>query len=214
MLSDRITALFTLLQCSNTEIARYAGCTPSAISRLKSGARCPAPASRPVQRLTDGVLRYAEAEELLDVLARLCGADVRQPESPAAALTAWLFGERPYTLPEAVPPKRIRERDAQRRRFGSRLDRVMRLLELSNVRLAGQINVDASLISRCRSGLCSPTEGIRDRLSERLVALAAQADRAGALAALCGTKALTAAALTAWLSGTGDDLPPRPSSGT
>ena len=32
MLSERITAIFTLLHCNNTEIARYAGCSSGNIS--------------------------------------------------------------------------------------------------------------------------------------------------------------------------------------
>ena len=36
MLSERISAIFTLLHCNNTEIARYAGCSSGNISKLKT----------------------------------------------------------------------------------------------------------------------------------------------------------------------------------
>lgn len=60
MLSDRIETLFTLLQCNNTDIARYAGCSSGNISKLKSGNRVPKPASRTIAALAEGVYRYAD----------------------------------------------------------------------------------------------------------------------------------------------------------
>jgi hypothetical protein len=69
MLSDRITALFSLLQCSNTEIARFAGCSSGNISKLKTGNRIPKPTSRSIAALAEGVCGYADYENLLPVLA-------------------------------------------------------------------------------------------------------------------------------------------------
>ena len=197
MLSERIGALFALLGCGNTDIARFAGCTPSNISRLKSGARVPKPGSRTVRRLAEGVCRRAEAEELTDALRTLCG------DASPEAVTAWLYGDGPIVLPEAAVPRSRRLQEARRRRFGERLDRAMRLLTLSNVRLAAQLNVDVSLVSRYRSGIWYPTrnERLRERLSELLVTRAAQKGLLPELAALCGagTDTLTPQRVTAWL---------------
>lgn len=43
MLSERITRLFSVLQCNNTKIARFAGCSSGNISKLKTatGRRSP-----------------------------------------------------------------------------------------------------------------------------------------------------------------------------
>ena len=197
MLSERIGALFELLGCGNTDIARAAGCTPSNISRLKSGARVPKAGSRTIRRLAEAVCLRAEAEELTDSLRSLCGAV--SPE----AVAAWLYGEGPVQLPEAAVPRSKRLQEARRRRFGERLDRAMRLLALSNVRLAAQLNVDVSLVSRYRSGIWYPTrnERLRARLSELLLARAAQKGLLPELAALCGAGAdtLTPQLVTEWL---------------
>ena len=58
MLSERITKLFRLLQCTNTDIAKYAGCSPSNISRMKSGGRAPSPDGRAVLHLAEGIFRW------------------------------------------------------------------------------------------------------------------------------------------------------------
>ena len=68
MLSDRITALFTLLGCKNTDIARYAGCSSGNISKLKTGNRAPKPESRSIAALADGVYGYADYENMLPAL--------------------------------------------------------------------------------------------------------------------------------------------------
>ena len=73
MLSERITELFGLLQCTNTDIARFAGCSPSNISRLKSGLRVPDRGSLSILRLARGVYLYADYENLLGLLSELCG---------------------------------------------------------------------------------------------------------------------------------------------
>ena len=51
MLSERITAIFTLLHCNNTEIARYAGCSSGNISKLKTGRRSPKSSSPSIASL-------------------------------------------------------------------------------------------------------------------------------------------------------------------
>ena len=65
MLSERLNILFTLLQCNNTEIARYAGCSPSHISRFRSGARNPKERGRAVKKIAEAIYRYASEENML-----------------------------------------------------------------------------------------------------------------------------------------------------
>ncbi len=188
MLSERISALFTLLQCSNTDIARHAGCSPSNISRLKCGLSTPARGSRSILRLANAVYRYADYENMLDVLGRLCGAQDTQAPAMIPAIVGWLYEEQDYVLPDAAEPRSRRTKNKQRQTFGGRLDRAMNLLGLSNGKLAATLNVDASLVSRYRSGIYYPESNhqIREHLSEVLSTRAAKLGRSGGLAKLCG----------------------------
>ncbi len=204
MLSDRITALFSLLQCSNTEIARFAGCSSGNISKLKTGNRIPKPTSRSIAALAEGVCGYADYENLLPVLAELCGVENTDREALIPALIGWLYETKDVELPSRPVTLRSKQLLAQKRRqFGERLDQVMTLLDLSNGQLASLLNIDVSLVSRYRTGVYSPHGN--ERLSERLSGLLA--DRAGRigkgreLASLCGAKSETpdADAVTAWL---------------
>lgn len=191
MLSQRIAALFQLLQCTNSDIARFAGCSPSNISRLKSGLRSPEPGSRAILRLAQGVVRYADYENLLPLLAKLCGVEDAASEALIPALIAWLYESQDYRLPEAMTPKSKREEESRLQSFGERLDRTMSLLDYTNGRLAADLNVDASLISRYRAGVYHPNRNtaIRDRLTALLLARADKLGRQAELAALCGAEA-------------------------
>ena len=203
MLSDRITTLFHILQCTNTDIARFAGCSPSNISRLKSGTRELGPESRSVQRLAEGVYRYADYENMLSVLGELCGTDETCFESMLPAILSWLYAESDFTTPHFVTPKSKIARENRRRNFGERLDRVMNLLDLSNSQVASALNVDVSLVSRYRSGIYHPNrnERIKERLSERLLLYAEKTGLTEELARLCGADParLNAEIIADWL---------------
>lgn len=210
MLSDRIETLFTLLQCSNTDIARYAGCSSGNISKLKSGNRVPKPGSRTIAVLAEGVYRYADYEALLPVLCELCGAAESRRETVIPALIAWLFETKEAAPPpRAVTPRSKRTQVLRRQSFGERLDRAMTALELSNAQLAALLNIDVSMVSRYRSGIYSPHGN--ERLSERLVGVllsrAEKAARMQALAELCALPAerLDAGALAEWLYSVPED---------
>lgn len=207
MLSERITALFKLLQCNNTDIARYAGCSPGNISKLKTGNRAPQPSSRSVRTFVRGVYAYADYENLLPVLAELCHAPDTGRSSLIPALIAWLYEAEAVSLPaNSATPKSKQAKARQRQSFGKKLDRAMTLLELSNGQLAALLNIDASLVSRYRSGVYSPqgNEQLSEALSGLLLARAKKNGQLAAFAAMCGTTeaGFGIDAITAWLYST------------
>ena len=212
MLSDRISKLFALLQCSNTDIARFAGCSPSNISRLKSGSREPPPKSRSIALLAKGIYGYADYENMLSVLCELCETEDSQAETLLPAIIAWLYDTRKFEPPRAVVPKSKRTQGLQRQSFGEKLDRVMTLLALSNVQLAAPLNIDASLVSRYRSGTHSPYGNVRimGRLSDFLFARAQKQERLEALAELCDLppEELDTETVLDWLCDTAEDDEP------
>ena len=203
MLSDRITELFHLLQCSNSDIARFAQCSPSNISRLKSGTREPEQSSRSVLRLAQGIYRYADYEKLLSVLGELCGTKDTQAEVLLPAIIRWLYEDRNYNLPQQISPRSKRIREKRLHSFGQRLDKAMTLLEFTNGKLAAELNVDVSLISRYRSGIYHPGRNMRTRehLCEILLARAVRLKRSEELAACCSLppEELCPESLAEWL---------------
>ncbi|MCR5295142.1 MAG: hypothetical protein K6E30_08260, partial [Lachnospiraceae bacterium] len=139
MPAGRITDLFHLLQCSNTDIARFAGCSPSNISRMKSGLIEPARESRSILRLAEGVYRYADHENMTEVLKKLTGKEDADAETLVPAIIGWLYETENYELPESITPRSRLEKEKQRRVFGRRLESVMRGLSFSNRRLAEEL---------------------------------------------------------------------------
>lgn len=205
MLSERITALFSILQCTNTDIARYAGCSSGNISKLKSGNRVPDRTSRTIGALTDAVYRYADSENMLDVLCEIIGATDICRESVVACLTDWLYdtGDISYQPSGKIIPKSKKIRRMKQKNFGEHLDRAMVLLDLSNSQLALLLSVDPSLVSRYRSGIYSPHDNkqLYDKLSHILYERAEKNGCLGELAGLCRVRIedFDADAVSYWL---------------
>ena len=204
MLSERISTLFTLLGCNNTDVARFAGCSSGNISKLKTGNREPKPTSRSIAAFAEGVYSYADYENMLPVLAELCGAADTGRESLICALIGWLYETEEIALPSRAVTRKSKRIQAQRRQsFGDRLDRAVTLLKLSNSQLSSQLNIDVSLVSRYRRGIYSPhgNERLAEKLSDVLVSRAKRTGKAAELAALCDTDEanLDTDAVSAWL---------------
>lgn len=203
MMSQRLDELLRLLQCTNSDIARFAGYSPSNVSRLKSGMRQPKPESRTVLRLARGIYRYADYENVLHELCALCGTEDERESKLIPALVAWLYGETEYELPKGVTPKRKREQQSRLQSFSERLDQAMTLLDYTNSRLAADLNVDASLVSRYRTGIYypNPHASVRERLPGLLLARATKMSLTDQLASLCGTEkaGIGVDAISEWL---------------
>lgn len=209
MLSERVSSLFSLLQCTSADIARCAGCSRPNIARVKNGDRVPRANSRTIRHLAEGAYWYAEAEHLLPALRELCG--VSDDGEVVPALIKWLYAEDEIRLPEVSLPRSKRLRAQHKKRFADRLDLAMTLLGVPNARVAAQLGVDVSLISRYRSGEASPRDNrlLADVLSEFLFRHAAVSGKKDELAALCGCPAesFTMDALAVWLFGSIEEVP-------
>ena len=204
MLSERIAALYALLKCNNTDIARFAGCSTGNISRLKTGNRVPGPGSRSIAVFAEGVYGYSDYENMLPTLRKLCGSPGDSKEELIPALKAWLYGSEEIVIPEdAAEPRTRQTKKIRIKTFGEKLDRAMQLLDLSNAQLASHLNIDVSLISRYRRGIYSPlgNERLSEKLADVLRNRAEKSEKKEELAALCGTSAdrLDADSLASWL---------------
>ena len=152
MFSDRLNAIMRALGASSSDLARFAGCDRSNVSRMCSGARVPRREGESLQRLTRGIFAYADAVGRTAVLCSVLDCqDAISAGDISFRLAAWLFEE------EGGDVSGLEDEDsAPFGRFGERLSALMQLSGLSNVQLGKLINVDASYMSRFKNGHRSP----------------------------------------------------------
>ena len=156
MFTKRVEQLISALNCTNSEIAKHANCVPSNISRLRTGSRIPSPDSRTVLRLIDGAFSYADDHNMLHVLCELCGSSKADSSAEIKDnLVQWLFINSDLDTAYVGTELKIKNK-VLFRYFGDKLNAVMNMLELSNIRLAKQVNIDPSYISRFRTGVRTP----------------------------------------------------------
>lgn len=165
MFSERVNLLLTTLHATNTDIAHYAGCDASNISRLHTGARTPKPSSPTVAKFVQGIYQFAYQHNSLPLLCSLWnGLPSQNERSIKTSIKAWLYRSSGYDqLMSGISPKHS---NAVYHSFGDKLNAVMNLLDLTNVRLGKAVNLDASYISRFRNGIRIPKSNkmIRDLL--------------------------------------------------
>lgn len=153
---EKINQVFALLAVTMAEFARVAGCDKSNISRMASGARIPKNGGAGARRLVSAIYLCADEKDKLEALCSLISCEDRSSsERIKEQIMDWLYdGEE-----SAVRRREGQDTRAGRvpyRAFGERLDAVMELTGLSNIRLGRSMNTDPSYISRFRSGLRSP----------------------------------------------------------
>ena len=153
MFSERLNLLMTQLNASGAQIAKHAGFDRTNVSRLRSGARTPSSDGPTAEKLIGGIYLFADSKNCMDLLCRIIDISPdTSAEEIRSALSDWLFGGEEKQPLRSGRPKKA----AACRTFGERLDAAMSLAELSNIRLSQLINVDASLISRYRTGVRTP----------------------------------------------------------
>ena len=118
------------IDCTNSDLARICGISPSSLSRYRHGERTPEANSRIVKQLADGIA----------TLSRNNAHAPLEAKTVHAALEAEIAGTCMVGMD-----------------FHMRLDSLMHLLGMSNTALAEAIGVDPSYISRIRRGQRMPS---------------------------------------------------------
>lgn len=153
MFSERFNELLTeVCRCTAGEFARIAGYDRSYISHLRGGGRTLRAGWRAAERLARAVCDCAAEKGALDALRARVGAPDAAGEALRDAVSAWLFDGQSEPTEKKSAPRQRRSRSS----FGSRLGPAMELADVSAMRLARSVNVDASLIAKYRSGLRVP----------------------------------------------------------
>lgn len=141
MLKDRMDYLNEMLATNNKQIAKYAGCSATNFSRIRSGTRSADEESTTVDKYVHGVCKVARYK---DCEKRLCDFLKCNSEELPQRLKKWLFEENDADKPQiAVMDPAI---------FAKKMNMLMELAEISNSRLSRTLNIDASYISRIKRG--------------------------------------------------------------
>ncbi len=149
LLTQRIKVLRTVLGWSNTDIARIADCSPSHISKICTGKRVLKEGGEAALQFAQAIVSFAQEEGYADLLGQICGLD--EKNLTAQEVSGWLFGFGDVTSAGTLSSGQSKQKN-KAEQCGEKLDSMMELLQISNVRLSRFLNVDASLVSRFRNG--------------------------------------------------------------
>jgi len=158
MFSERLNKILTLLEVTSGDFARFAGCDKSYISRMTSGARVPKNGGAGAWRIVDGIYSCADEKGKTAGICELISCkEQNSADAVKAQIMAWLYDGEDVADKKSKPPKD----KVPYRAFGEKLDAVMELAEISNIRMGKLVNIDTSYISRFRNGLRSPKSNPR-----------------------------------------------------
>jgi transcriptional regulator with XRE-family HTH domain len=149
--TENLNHIFETLCVSNAAIAKQSGIDPSLISRYRLGDRVPTENSIQFIKLCHSIALYAEENGLSDTLktqCRLNGNGNLQDQ-----IITYLIPQKSRRKERQLPPPK-KQKDYNF--FGEKLNALMNILDVSNIRLAKTLSVDSSLISRFRNGLRIP----------------------------------------------------------
>ncbi|EFV01260.1 hypothetical protein HMP0721_1641 [Pseudoramibacter alactolyticus ATCC 23263] len=182
MFSERLNQLMAALGTNNSELARYAGFDRTNISRMRSGTRVPKATSASLSKLVQGIGQLARDQGKRALLVSVTDQD--EAADFEQGLADWLL-EGEEISRNQVPSTGTA---GPFYHFGEKLDAIMGLVEMTNVKLSQKLNVDASLISRFRSGARSPksNSALAGRLCHLLYGRVITMGRQAALARLMG----------------------------
>lgn len=182
--SENLKTILAVLGCTNSDLAVYGECSASNISRIRSGARVCKMNSNTMYSIVNGIYGYTEAHRYLEKLYKLMGlkSDL-SPDKTKNAIVHWMYSENDNKLHKSVGNSRT-GRKLPFNFYSEKLNAIMDMLDLSNVKLGKAIHVDPSYISRLRNGTRVPKRNsdITDRISEYLLERIIEQDKLRPLA--------------------------------
>lgn len=193
MFTERLNELIKdVCHMTTGEFARTTKYDRSYITHLRNGDRVPSPGLSASRRLSRAIYICAVEKNVVSELRDRVGASPELDENELCdTINAWLFEGQPVAASRTV----VRKNGAASRRrtgdFGKKLNAVMELADISNLRLARAVNVDVSVISKYRSGVRVPRaklpllHDLSDVLVQRIYLL----DRVAGFSRLIGVSA-------------------------
>lgn len=179
--AEKCNRIFLTLNCSNSDIARRGGIDPSLISRYRTGSRQPGGQSSQLLMFCMGIVSYAQEKGLSDKLRHECG--LTGLGNNRDELIAYLTEDK-------EKPQSTNKNDSHSDAglFSEKLNILMNMFCISNIRLARVLNVDSSLISRFRNGLRTPLKNppLMEKMCANFYKLARQNEMEQELSDLIG----------------------------
>ena len=144
--SQNLKTILAVLGCTNSDLAVYGECSASNISRIRSGARVCRMNSSTMNSIVNGIYGYTEAHHYLEKLYKLMGrkSDL-SPDKTKKAIVHWMYSENDNKLQKSIGNSRA-GRKLPFNFYSEKLNAIMDMLNLSNVKLGKAINVDPSYI--------------------------------------------------------------------
>ncbi|NLX63187.1 MAG: hypothetical protein GX022_00175 [Clostridiaceae bacterium] len=158
MFKSKLNYLFENMRFSNVEVARAGNFDASLISRFRTGKRIPSKGSRQIYCLCKGLSRAAQERGTLDQLCILCKINAGNDlELITDQLLRWL--DTPDLKKERTSKNEIPKTKSTKKlkAFSEKLNALMETFDISNIKLAQVMHIDASLVSRYRTGMRIPT---------------------------------------------------------
>ena len=149
---DKLNQIFHILSTTNATLSKMSDVHPSLISRFRSGERIPGKDSAQFIKLCKGISLIIEEKQLHEQIKKIC--NFSDSISVTDAIRQYFYdSEATWVDPYPYNPYK------KNKSFSEKLDSIMNMLDLSNIKLAKHLNVDSSLISRYRSGQRTPQKG-------------------------------------------------------
>ncbi len=187
MFAERLKLILNATGAKVPDLAHIIGCDRSNLDRILKGVRIPRKQGKSIWRIVQALYLYADEKMKMDQLIECySGENTRDPEQIQSEIINWLYeGEKEEPI-KVKPRKDLNSY----RFFGQKIDAVMKLTELSNIRLGKMLNVDASYISRFRNGFASPVsnEKLMNKTCEVMLEQLTKQDKLPQLAKLMGVR--------------------------
>ena len=161
--ADRFNELMTQLNTNPTGLSEYCDIDRTSISRFRSGARTPKSSGKALPKLAKGIYVYADKQGLLPVLCDTIGCEHN------ASYNEIKQSIYEYLFDDISTDDSLDDVNVLYPHFARRLDYIMRLIPISNVELSNILHIDASLISRYRSGKRLPSNKGSSNIANHLV---------------------------------------------
>ena len=161
--SEKLSLILTSLDITNIYLSRTTEIDSSLISRFRNGIRVPVKNSNTIIKLSEAIIDYCYDTVGFGVLDRILEIKIKlSKESYITKLNNWFNKDDSLLKPEKTDNSSDQSRKSRKQKvivlkdFGEKLDILLKIVDVSNIRLARTLNVDGSLISRYRSGMRSP----------------------------------------------------------
>lgn len=152
---DQLNRIFDTLELTNISVAKQGGPDASLISRYRKGTRKPPENGQQLKKLALGIVCMAREKNQVNKLYTLC--DISSEATIEEGIEC-LY----HAMKQALPISRRQEKKQAPEKklydFSERLDFLMQALDVSNIVLARALHVDASLVSRFRTGMRIPSK--------------------------------------------------------